>query len=154
MDERARLLTCLDVPRWADEVLAAGPFDSLEAMEKAMAEIAAGITDEELEQALARHPRIGERADAARHDARHSTREQAGVDSEDAETARQLAQGNRAYEQRFGRVFIIRAAGRDGPEVLAELRRRLGTTDEVERAETINQLTQIALLRNREALSR
>lgn len=147
-------MTCLDVPRWADEVLAAGPFDSLEAMEATMTEIAAGITDRELEQALARHPRIGERADATLHDASHSTREQAGVDSDDAETARQLAAGNRAYEERFDRVFIIRAAGRDAAEILDQLRLRLDNTDEAERAETINQLTQIALLRNREALSR
>lgn len=153
MTERERLLTCLDVPRWADEVLAGGPYASLEAMETAMTEIAAGITDEELEQALARHPRIGERADAALHDASHSTREQAGVDSEDAETARQLADGNRAYEERFGRVFIIRAAGRDAPEILDQLRLRLDNSDAVERAETINQLTQIALLRFREVMS-
>lgn len=148
------MLTCLDVPRWADQVLAGGPFDSLDAMEAAMTEIAASVTDEELEQALARHPRIGERADATKHDASHSTREQAGVDSEDAETARQLAEGNRAYEERFDRVFIIRAAGRDAAEILEQLRLRLDNTDEAERAETINQLTQIALLRNREALSR
>ena len=154
MDERTRLLTCLDVPRWADEVLAAGPFDSLDAMEAAMTEIAAGITDEELERALARHPRIGERADDTLHDASHSTREQAGVDREDAETARRLAEGNKAYEQRFDQVFIIRAAGRDAAEILDQLRRRLDNTDETERAETIDQLTQIALLRNREALSR
>lgn len=154
MTERARLLTCLDVPRWADEVLARGPFDSLEAMETAMTEIAAGISDDELAQALARHPRIGERADAAKHDAELSKNEQAGVDSDDAETARQLAEGNSAYEQRFDRVFIIRAAGRDAAEILDQLRARLDNTDEAERAETINQLTQIALLRNREALSR
>ncbi|UUZ57934.1 2-oxo-4-hydroxy-4-carboxy-5-ureidoimidazoline decarboxylase [Nocardioides sp. B-3] len=106
------------------------------------------------EQALARHPRIGERADAAKHDAAFSRSEQAGVDRTDVDVARRLAEGNRAYEQRFGRVFIIRAAGRDAPEIPAELRRRLDHSDEAERAETIEQLTQIAVLRNREALSR
>ena len=114
---------------------------------------AATLTDDELEQALARHPRIGERADAARHDAAHSTREQAGVDRDDAEVAAALAAGNRAYEERFDRVFIIRAAGRDAPEILGELRRRLDNTDEAERAETVDQLAQIAVLRVREVLS-
>ena len=75
-------------------------------------------TDDELEQALARHPRIGERADAAGHDASHSTREQSGVDRDDADVAERLAAGNRAYEERFDRVFIIRAAGRDAAEIL------------------------------------
>jgi 2-oxo-4-hydroxy-4-carboxy-5-ureidoimidazoline decarboxylase len=114
----------------------------------------AAISDEELEHALARHPRIGERADADRHDAAHSTREQAGVDRGDADLARRLEEGNRAYEDRFGRVFIIRAAGRDAREILDQLRTRLDNSDEAERTETIDQLTQIALLRSREMFSR
>ena len=154
MDERARLLTCLDVPGWADDVLAGGPYATLDAMEVVMTERAAAMGDEELERALTRHPRIGERADAARHDADHSTREQSAVDRSDADVVRQLEDGNRAYEERFGRVFIIRAAGRDAPEILAQLRRRLLNGDDAERAETITQLTEIVLLRNREALSR
>ena len=100
----------------------------------------------ELEAALARHPRIGERAGAG-HDAAHSTREQSGVDRSDAEVASRLADGNRAYEERFDRVFLIRAAGRDATEILAELERRLGNDDETERTETVTQLREIALLR-------
>jgi 2-oxo-4-hydroxy-4-carboxy-5-ureidoimidazoline decarboxylase len=153
-DDRARerLLTCLDVPRWAEEVLAARPFDTLDRVEATMVAAASTITDDELERALARHPRIGERPDAASHDASHSTREQAGVDRGDTEVARRLAAGNRAYEERFDRVFIIRAAGRDANEILEALRLRLDNSDEAERAETIDQLTQIALLRVREVL--
>ena len=149
---REQLLVCLDVPRWADEVAAGRPYVSLNELEDVMQRAARTITDDELERALARHPRIGERADAAQHDAEHSTREQSGVDASDAELARELREGNLAYEERFGRVFIIRAAGRDGPEVLAELRRRLDSDDSTERAETIEQLTQIAVLRVREAI--
>jgi 2-oxo-4-hydroxy-4-carboxy-5-ureidoimidazoline decarboxylase len=157
MDEdvaRDRLLTCLDVPRWADEVLAARPFDDLEQLDERMVAAASTMTDDELERALARHPRIGERADAERHDASHSSREQSGIDREDAEVVRRLEQGNRAYEDRFGRVFIIRAAGRDAREILDQLRTRLDNSDEAERTETIDQLTQIALLRSREMFSR
>ena len=69
------------------------------------------------------------------------------MDRDDADVAERLAEGNRAYEERFDRVFIIRAAGRGAEEILRELRRRLDNTDEAERAETIEQLTQIALLR-------
>ncbi|PUA81770.1 2-oxo-4-hydroxy-4-carboxy-5-ureidoimidazoline decarboxylase [Nocardioides currus] len=150
---REQLLVALDVPRWADEVAAGGPYADLGAMEAAMVAASASITDDELERALARHPRIGERADAAQHDAAHSSREQAGVDAADADLARLLAEGNRAYEERFGRVFIVRAAGRSGEDVLEHLARRLENTDEQERAATVDQLTQIAVLRMREALS-
>ena len=118
-----------------------------------MVAASATITDDELERALARHPRIGERADAARHDAAHSTREQSGVDRGDADVARRLAEGNRAYEERFGRVFLIRAAGRDGARDPRRAAAPARQHDETERAETIDQLTQIALLRMREVLS-
>ena len=49
-----------------------------------------------------------------------------GVDPADAAIAAALAEGNRAYEERFGRVFLIRAAGRSAPEILAALTERLG----------------------------
>lgn len=154
-EQRAReqLLTCLDAPGWADRVLAGRPYADLGQLAAAMGAASATLDDDDLEQALARHPRIGERADEALHDAAHSTREQAGVDAADADLARRLAEGNRAYEERFGRVFIIRAAGRTGPEILDHLRLRLDNTDEAERAATIDQLTQIAVLRMKEALS-
>jgi 2-oxo-4-hydroxy-4-carboxy-5-ureidoimidazoline decarboxylase len=152
-EARDRLLTCLDVPRWADEVLAGRPYDSLGQIEVRMREAAETITDEELERALARHPRIGERADAARHDAAHSEREQAGVDSTDDALTQRLLEANRAYEERFGRVFIICASGRDGHEILDQLRLRLDNSDGLERAETVRQLLQIAELRVREVLS-
>ena len=130
-------------------MLAGRPYDTVGEVEAAMVAASAAISDEELEQALARHPRIGERADADRHDAAHSTREQSGVDRDDADLARRLAEGNRAYEDRFGRVFIVRAAGRSGTEILEHLQRRLDNSDELERAATIDQLTQIAVLRIR-----
>ena len=150
---RERLLVCLDVPRWADAVAAGRPYSDVGEVEAAMTAASATITDAELEQALARHPRIGERADAAKHDAAHSTREQSGVDHSNADLARRLEEGNRAYDERFGRVFIVRAAGRSGQEILDHLQQRLDNTDELERAATIDQLTQIAQLRIREALS-
>ena len=85
--------------------------------------------------------------------ATHSTREQSGVDRDDADLLRRLEAANRAYEERFDRVFIIRAAGLSGQDVLGELARRLENRPEAERAETVEQLTQIALLRLRAALT-
>ena len=58
----ARLLTCLAVPRWAAEVVAGRPYDNLAALTKQAEAAAATLTDDELAAALARHPRIGERA--------------------------------------------------------------------------------------------
>lgn len=138
---RETLLGCLSVRRWADDVLAGQPYADREALLRAADAAARELTDEELGQALAAHPRIGERGGA------QSQREQAGVDPAAGDTAGRLAAGNAAYEQRFGRVFLIRAAGRDAGEILAELDRRLRNDDVAERAETVGNLRQIALLR-------
>jgi 2-oxo-4-hydroxy-4-carboxy-5-ureidoimidazoline decarboxylase len=138
---REVLLGCLSVPRWADDVLAGQPYADREALLAAADAAARELTDAELDQALAGHPRIGERGGA------QSRREQSGVDPTVGDTAARLQAGNAAYEARFDRVFLIRAAGRDAEEILAELERRLGNDDAIERAETVDNLRQIALLR-------
>ena len=118
----------------------------------AQAEVsAAELSDDDLSAALDGHPRIGERAGAG-HDAEFSTREQAQVDRDDAEVMAALADGNREYERRFDRVFLIRAACRSSSEILAELRRRLGNADDTERAETVAALREIALLRLKDVM--
>lgn len=148
-EARTRLAACLDVRRWVAEVLAGRPYATVEELEAVATAAADAMSGPELEGALARHPRIGERPGAG-HDAAHSAREQAGVAGSDAGTAQRLAEGNRAYEERFGRVFLIRAAGRNAHEILAELERRLDNTDAAEAAETIQQLREIAVLRLKE----
>jgi 2-oxo-4-hydroxy-4-carboxy-5-ureidoimidazoline decarboxylase len=64
-----------------------------------------------------------------------------------AADAERLRAANATYEQRFGRVFLVRAAGRTSDQILAELRRRLYNDEEAERAETVTALRDIALLR-------
>jgi 2-oxo-4-hydroxy-4-carboxy-5-ureidoimidazoline decarboxylase len=137
---RDQLLECLSVPRWAADVLADAPYDDPRTLLARADKAARTLTDDELAQALAGHPRIGERGGD------YSTREQADVD-DSANTAGRLAAGNAAYERRFGRVFLIRAAGRTADQILAELERRLGNDDTTERAETVDNLRQIAMLR-------
>ena len=65
----------------------------------------------------------------------------------DAATRDALLEGNRAYEERFDHVFLIRASGRCPEEMLAELRRRLDNDEETERTEVTEQLAQITGLR-------
>ncbi|MDO5492732.1 MAG: 2-oxo-4-hydroxy-4-carboxy-5-ureidoimidazoline decarboxylase [Nesterenkonia sp.] len=144
---RSLLRPCLDVERWAEVVSAGRPYDDLDRCLEAARTGAHPLTSEEIEAAMAHHPRIGERAGGDSVEATHSRREQAGL-GELGDTVRtRLAEGNIAYEQRFGRVFLIRAAGRSSEEILAELERRLENSAEQELAETGEQLEQIAALR-------
>ena len=144
---REVLLGCLSVPRWADDVLAGQPYADRDELLAAADAAARELTDDELDQALSGHPRIGERGGA------QSQREQSGVDPSAGDTSARLAAGNAAYEQRFGRVFLIRAAGRDAEEILAELDRRLRNDDATERAETVDNLRQITILRLEAAIA-
>ncbi len=141
------LTACLHVPRWVDDVLAHAPFASLDALLTVAAEAATPLSAAEVDEALADHPRIGQRSSGTGAAASFSRAEQASSHSEDAELAARLAAGNAAYEAKFGRVFLIRAAGRTRPEILAELERRLrlDPTEEVALAGT--ELRDIALLR-------
>jgi 2-oxo-4-hydroxy-4-carboxy-5-ureidoimidazoline decarboxylase len=103
---------------------------------------ARSLTDEEVDRALAKHPRIGERPAGQGAGAGWSRQEQSGVTPDEA-----LAEGNRAYEQRFGRVFLICATGLDKEQILAALRQRLTHDDETERGVVKDELRKIALLR-------
>ncbi len=67
----------------------------------------------------------------------------------DADVTAAIADGNVAYEERFARVFLIRAAGRTPSDMLAELTRRLRNDDAAEAAEALGQLAEIAVLRLR-----
>ena len=146
-----RLLTCLSVPRWATEVAGGRPYADYAALTAQAEASAAELSDDDLSAALDGHPRIGERAGAG-HAAGFSAREQAHVDRNDADVMAALAEGNREYEQRFDRVFLIRAARRSSTEILAELRRRLANDAETERAETVAALREIALLRLKDVM--
>ena len=64
-----------------------------------------------------------------------------------------IAAGNAAYEQRFGRVFLIRAAGRTPEQILTELQRRLRNDDQAEASEALAQLAEIAILRLRASVT-
>lgn len=132
------------VPAWADALAAGRPYGSVAALLARAAAEARGWGAAELDAALAQHPRIGERGSDA-----SSTREQSAMRTADDDVARAIAAGNAEYERRFGRVFLVRAAGRSPEELLAELRRRLGNDPDVEVAEAAGALADIALHRIR-----
>jgi 2-oxo-4-hydroxy-4-carboxy-5-ureidoimidazoline decarboxylase len=113
---------------------------------------ARAFTPDEVERALAAHPRIGERADGAHAEAAWSREEQSGV-ATTSEAQQALADGNRAYEERFGRVFLICATGLGADDVLASLRQRLHHDDDTEAAVVAEELRKIALLRLERVLS-
>ncbi len=143
----AALRPCLDIARWCEALADGRPYRSVDELVAAARGAAAPFTPEEVEGALAHHPRIGERAAGDSTEAALSRTEQSGVDPGDAAVAVALADGNLAYERRFGRVFLIRAAGRSSGEILEVLTERLGHTAVEEDLVVADQLREIAVLR-------
>lgn len=141
------LRPCLDIQRWIDALADARPYPDLEALLEAGRRAANPFTPAEIEAALAHHPRIGERAQGNSTEARLSQSEQAGLGEADAAVAEALSEGNRIYDEKFGQVFLIRAAGRSREEILAALNTRLGNTPAEEQTIIGQQLREIAVLR-------
>lgn len=146
-DAEAVLRPCLDVPRWTAEVAASRPYDSVQAVVAAGKRAGDRLDSEEVAQALAHHPRIGERAQGDSTEAALSRKEQTGLGDLDGDVQTRLVQGNREYEEVFDQVFLIRAAGRTSEEILTELQRRMKNSGEDEAAEVAQQLNEIAALR-------
>jgi len=149
----AALRACNAAPRFADEVLAGRPYPDADSLVARAEEVARSLSWDEVSLALAAHPRIGDRPEGSSAEAQASRREQNSMTDADAATRTALGDGNRAYEDRFGHVFLIRAAGRSPEEMLGELRRRLANDAEAERAEATEQLAQITGLRVRGLVS-
>ena len=104
---------------------------------------------DDIVESMNAHPRIGERAPAGGW----SAAEQSGASSATGQVRRALAEGNVAYEERFGHVFLICASGLSGQEMLTELEARLGNSAEAERAVVRRELLKITRLRMTKLLS-
>jgi len=138
--------TCAPIPRWCAALADARPYAGAGDLLRVAAALAATWTDAEVDAALAHHPRIGERIESDGVEADFSRREQAGAGTDVASAAAWVA-ANREYEDRFGRIFLIRAAGRSQEEMMALLRERLGSDPATEARVRAGQLAEIALLR-------
>ena len=146
---RAALLACCGSRAWADVMTAARPFPD-EARLRQDADAAwSNLQREDILEAFAAHPRIGERAAAgsAQRHAEWSEAEQSGARDASADIAAELAAGNREYEARFGHVFLIRASGRSADEMLAALRERLANDPATELEIAAEQQREIMHLR-------
>jgi 2-oxo-4-hydroxy-4-carboxy-5-ureidoimidazoline decarboxylase len=142
------LLACCAARPWVGELVVRRPYHDLATLERVSDAAFAGLGWADIEQALAAHPRIGERAGGADRESAWSREEQSAAGS-----SALLAEGNAEYERRHGRVFLICATGLDADAVLAALRRRLDNDEETERAVIREELRKIANLRLRKLVN-
>lgn len=146
-DAAAELLACCASKRWIAAVVAARPYRDLATLAATSSRTITGLAWPDVEEALAAHPRIGERVAGNGREATWSREEQSGTRLADVETDAALREGNLAYEQHFGHVFLICATGRTASEMLDDLRTRLTNPVEVERDVVRAELAKIVRLR-------
>jgi OHCU decarboxylase len=129
----AELLACCGSSHWVREMVARRPFDDSAELFAAADEIWRSLDRDDWLEAFASHPQIGEKrgerqieSEAGQQLAsRWSADEQSGTKRNSVDVMTRLAEGNRAYRQRFGYIFIVCAAGKTASEMLAILERRL-----------------------------
>jgi len=120
-DASTLLMACCGSSRWVERMLARRPFGSDAALLAAAREEWFALSAADWREAFGHHPKIGDlnalrtRFAATRHLAE---REQAGVAGAPEEIFEALAQGNLAYQQKFGFIFIVCASGRSAAEML------------------------------------
>jgi OHCU decarboxylase len=149
--EALELLTaCCGSAPWVKDMLAARPWHDRDALLAAADRAWNALSHDQLAEAVAHHPRLGESraaADLSARASRWSAGEQAGALAAGDEVRRALAEANLEYERRFGHTFILCAGGRGADEMLAALRARLRNDSATELAFTAVELRKITLSR-------
>lgn len=146
-DLREKLHAVNAAERFGADVAAGRPYASATELAARAEAVSLSLDWAGVTQALAGHPRIGQRAEGDSAQARSSRAEQSSMDRAEADVRLALVEGNRRYEERFGHVYLIRAASRSPAQMLAELRRRLDNDEKTERSEVTEQLAEITRLR-------
>jgi 2-oxo-4-hydroxy-4-carboxy-5-ureidoimidazoline decarboxylase len=133
--EAAReILACCGSKTWAASMASNRPMDE-EALLAVSDEIWRGLGEADWLEAFKSHPRIGEtraEKDSATQSSAWSAQEQQKAATADEAVKMALKWGNREYEQKFGRIFIVCATGKSASEILEILRRRLHNDEATE----------------------
>jgi 2-oxo-4-hydroxy-4-carboxy-5-ureidoimidazoline decarboxylase len=146
-DAEVLLRPCCASSHWIDGLVAGRPYANLTVLAAASDQLIAALDPAGLDEALAAHPRIGERVAGAAREASWSRQEQAATADADGDVQERLRAGNVAYEQRFGQVFLICATGRTARQLLDALVDRLANSPEDERERVRAELRDIVRLR-------
>ena len=145
-----QLRACCGSSSWVEAMLAHRPYQSVDHLLSVADEAWRANGPEDWDEAFAHHPRIGEvRAAALVSPAARiwSAAEQGTAAASGAAARAALAEANTTYERRFGRIYIVCAAGRSAEELLADLESRMGNDPDQERAVAAEEQRKITRLR-------
>ena len=148
-DAERTVLACCASGTFAKAIAGRRPYPDQAALLTAIDAVFKTLSWDDIVEAMSEHPRIGDRSVRGGM----SAAEQSGAAVASDEVRQGLADGNRAYEQRFGHVFLICASGLSGREMLDQLRARLDNDEKAERTVVRDELRKITRLRMTKMLS-
>ncbi|MGB8321321.1 MAG: 2-oxo-4-hydroxy-4-carboxy-5-ureidoimidazoline decarboxylase [Candidatus Acidiferrum sp.] len=144
------ILPCCGSRAWARQMAAQRPFEDVATLLATSDRIWLALSTADWLEAFQSHPRIGEtrsHVESSAQSQQWSAQEQSGATESSEAVKHALAEGNREYERKFGRIFIICASGKSAPDILENLQRRLGNDDAAELHEVAEQQRQIVQIR-------
>jgi 2-oxo-4-hydroxy-4-carboxy-5-ureidoimidazoline decarboxylase len=149
------ILPCCGSRAWASEMAAHRPIRDEAALLAVNDKVCRRLSAADWLEAFRSHPRIGESQappSVSTQSAAWSGQEQKSMNAADETIKIALEEENRAYEERFHRIFIVCATGKTPAEMLEILRRRLRNDESTEFQEAAEEQRQITQLRLRKWL--
>ncbi len=150
------LRRCCGSETWASRLIDRRPFVSLEQLMQTSDQIWNGLEQADWLEAFSHHPKIGDLNSLKAKFATTSewaAGEQGGVALADNKVIEALASGNASYEQKFGYIFIVCAAGKSASEMLALLQERHTNSPAAEIQVAMQEQNKITRLRLEKLLS-
>jgi len=149
------ILPCCGSKSWARGMAARRPLRDEGALMAASDEVWRHLNESDWMEAFNSHPRIGESSapnSSGQRSSAWAMQEQNKVAGAGEAVKIALAEGNREYENKFGRIFIVCATGKSAAELMEILRRRLKNDARTELYEAAEQQRQIIRIRLRKWL--
>jgi 2-oxo-4-hydroxy-4-carboxy-5-ureidoimidazoline decarboxylase len=126
-DVAAVFRECCGASHWVDGMTDRRPFRSREAVFRAADEEWDKCTEADWLEAFSHHPRIGDRSVHG-----SASDEQSGARNATEELEADLERTNKAYEEKFGHIYIVCATGKSVEEMLDIAHARMRNNPETE----------------------
>jgi 2-oxo-4-hydroxy-4-carboxy-5-ureidoimidazoline decarboxylase len=150
VEERKKLLyQCCGSTAWVNKMLAVPAAEDLVDLFEDAEECWYSLAEDDWKEAFGNHPRIGDLESLKKKFANDhfAEGEQSGVSSASEQTLNALADGNKAYEEKFGYIFIVSAEGKSAVELLGLLTARLQNKPQTEITIAVDEQNKITRLR-------
>jgi 2-oxo-4-hydroxy-4-carboxy-5-ureidoimidazoline decarboxylase len=143
------LIQCCGSTAWVEKMLSISPAEDLIDLFEDAEEVWYSLKESDWKEAFSQHPKIGDVELLRRKFAadEFASGEQSGIVGASEQTLNALAEGNKAYEEKFGYIFIVSAAGKSAIEMLGILTARLRNKPETEITIAMDEQNKITRLR-------